>query len=139
MHWVSRNLATCEINKAKKEFLDKQLGTEPTTKKFYQVFNRIYRNTSGENKAPKTLNAEILNNFFINIGPSLASKFHGSSTPKYYGKRNPSTLVIQPTSASEVIRVINKNNKKGLNYDCKHSSKNSCSIRTSGWFSIWVC
>ena len=63
---------------------------------------------NGEIITNKTEIATCFNNFFVNIGPSLASKITGNipDFKKYLPASNPHSIFLQPVTCNEISKII---------------------------------
>jgi hypothetical protein len=54
--------------------------------------------------------AKTLNNYFVNIGPSIEEKIPKAKSPfqNYLGERNPASVILDPCSEEEITEIISK-------------------------------
>lgn len=129
-----KNKLTSLIRAAEKLYYQEKLSLHKNDlKKTWSILNEITQ----RNKKSNELNNEFLlgkktvcnskdisdsfNNFFVNIGPTLAKKIKTIPTRsfnEFLGKNNSHSLYLQPTTEEEILNIVSK-------FACKTSCDNS--------------
>ena len=116
---VYRNKLNHVIRISKKRyFSDKLYNCKNDVKRTWSIINGILHTKGNKSPIPDALKfgsniindpnqiANAFNDFFVNVGPTLASNIHSSTTAEQYLKDvNSSTLFMTPTDDGEIYKV----------------------------------
>ena len=127
-----RNTLTKLLKLTEKSFYaDKFRNVSNNLRKTWSILNRVINKTS-VNDTIKSLNIDgnkvidpniivtKLNDYFTNIGPSLAAfiKTENRTYDSYLTKNHPNSFVMYPTDPNEIINIVsNLKNKASYGYD----------------------
>ena len=127
-----RNILTNSLRTAKKIYFTKQFAIyKDDAKNTWKIINSVINPTpkhesvekvnvdNAQLKEPSEI-SEAFNNFFVNIGPNLASSIPNSHKPfhHYLNNKNASSLFFDPVVEEEVKDIVNNlNTKKASGFD----------------------
>lgn len=114
-----RNKLTHIIRISKTRYYsDKFNSCSGNSKRTWAIINDVLHNRKSKSSIPDTMKVgngktndpkqitNAFNDFFINVGPTLASDIHSDTNPNHYLRNsNPSTLYMSPANESEVFKV----------------------------------
>ena len=90
-----RNRVTKVIRNAKRDDNEKVLGENPNAKKFFWVIEIAQKRN--QNQPANLESAQVLNEHFTEIGPSLSAKIKSQDLLDKKVERNINSMVINPT------------------------------------------
>ena len=97
-----RNKVSALIREAKKEVNHRKIGKDPSAKCIYRTLKVIKCN---QESSPPAIAPDIMNVFFVSIGPMLSSKMpvvdHNINIT-----RVSKTMFLQPTDQWEVVKIL---------------------------------
>ena len=102
----------------KRYFSDKFNNCKNDVKRTWSIINGILHTKNNKSPIPDALKfgsniihdpkqiANAFNDFFVNVGPTLASNIHSNTTAEQYlNDANPTTLFMTPTDESKIYKV----------------------------------
>ena len=102
------------IREAKKEVNCRKIGKDSSAKCIYSTLKAIKCN---QESSPPVMDPDILNDFFVSIGPMLSSKLPVVD-PKVNITRVSKTVFLQPTDQGEFAKTLKQmKNKKSYGLD----------------------
>ena len=123
---ASSNKLTHIKKKAKKDYFENLFSNANNSSDTWNYINLLLRKTKRKTTSPQTIKVDgqiisssqkicnQMNQHFATIGEKLAAK---SSNPaqnynhfKFFGKRNPSSIVLQPIDVYEIVEIISSLN-----------------------------
>lgn len=124
-----KNNLTKLLRSAKRKFFSEKIQSNvDNPKETWKTIGNILNKKNTDNNLPTSLKdangleisskqdiANLLNEFFANIGTNLATKINSSQAnkPSYYmGTQNTSSMFIYPTDEREILKIISKTAKK---------------------------
>ena len=115
-----RNRVTKVIRNAKRDHNEKVLGENPNAKTLFGTLKSAQKRN--ENQPANLPSAQVLNEYFTGIGPSLSAKI---KSPNLLDKveRNINSMVISPTNADEISKLITKMKSKNSTGNDEISNK----------------
>ena len=127
MHYKKyKNKLTGILHKAEKDHYDKLFeANKNNMKKTWELISEIINRKRPHKAIPNCMDgshadnddktiADNFNKFFVNVGPSLASKIPSNNTDplSYMNPRNPNSIFLAPVDKAEIVKII-KNLKNG--------------------------
>ena len=110
---TSRNRVTRMIRSEKKKANYKKLGVNPTAKTIYKTI----KTTQKQQDVMNFPNLNVLNNYFVSIGPKLSSNFD-TMTEKCNIPDFEKTMFVHPTNEKEISEILRGlKNKKSSGHD----------------------
>ena len=108
------NKVSALIKEAKKEVNCRKIGNDPSAKCIYRTLKAIKCN---QESSPPVIEPDIMNDFFVSIGPMLSSKLPVVD-PNINITRVSKTMFLQPTDQWEVAEILKQmKNKKSYGLD----------------------
>ena len=108
-----RNKVSDLIREAKKEVNYRKIGKVPSTKGIYRTLKAI---KCGQESSPPVIDPDIMNDFFVAIGPKLSSKLPVVD-PNINITRVSKTMFLQPTDQWEDLETNEKQEKLWLGWN----------------------
>ena len=109
-----RNKVSALIREAKKEVIYRKIGEDPSAKCIYRTLKAINCN---QESSPPVIDPDIMNDFFVSIGPKLSSKLPVVD-PNMNITRVSKTMFLQPTDQWEFAKILKQmKNKKSYGLD----------------------
>ena len=115
-----RNRVTKVIRNAKRDHNEKVLGENPNAKTLFGTLKSAQKRN--ENQPTNLPSAQVLNEYFTEIGPSLSAKIKSQNLLDKV-KRNINSMVISPTDAKEINKLITKMKSKSSTGNDEISNK----------------
>ena len=118
-----RNRVTKVIRNAKRDHNEKVLGENPNAITFFGTLKPAQKLT--ENQPANLPSAQVPNKFFTEVGPSLSALSAKIKSQNLLDKvkRNINSMVISPTDAKEINKLITKMKSKSSTGDDEISNK----------------
>ena len=109
-----RSKVSALIREAKKAVNYRKIGKDPSAKCIYRTLKAI---KSNQESSPPVIDPDIMNDFFVSIGPKLSSKLPVVES-NINITRVSKTMFLQPTDHWEVAKILKQmKNKKSYGLD----------------------